>query len=197
MLAKTPSVHVLQRPKAANDGRHWHIMTCMPNLERQAEEQLKMRRFECYLPKRVTKVSYGVRGGPYNRKRKRDVIRPIAPGYLFLRFCFERDKQRRDLLAQCNGIHNFLRIGGAYAILTQADIDRLFSIEYGIANNNLPANSNGILTVGDRVRVTEGPFADIDGMIESLDGEDGLSVLMALLGRQVPVKLFTDQVEKL
>lgn len=197
MLAPTPSVHLLERPQSPNDGRHWHIMTCAPNLERQAEERLKQRRFECYLPKRLCKVSYGVRGGPHNRKRKRDVIRPIAPGYLFLRFSFDLDQHRRDTLASITGVHNFLRLGGGYAILTPVEVDRLFNYECSVANKKLPANSNEALVKGDRVRVIEGPFADIEGAVNNVDGEDGLSILMAILGRQVPVRLYPEQVEKL
>lgn len=197
MLAMTPSVHLLERPKSINDGRHWHIMTCAPNMERQAEERLKQRRFQCYLPKKLSKQSYGTRGGPHNSFRKKTVIRPIAPGYLFLRFSFQLDRHWRDLLKQVEGIHNFLRLGDAYAILTPKEVDTLFNYECSLLNKKLPANSNEALIVGDKVRVIEGPFADIEAVVDGVDDNDGLSVLMELLGRKVPVTLFAEQVEKL
>lgn len=197
MLAVTPSVHVLERPKSPNDGRNWHIMTCAPNLERKAEDRLKQHRFDCYLPKKLCKVSYGVRGGPQNRKRKREVLRPIAPGYLFLRFSFDLDQHRRGKLADVEGVHNFLRFGSDYAILTSAEINKLFNYECDLLNKKIPANSNEALKVGDKVRVIEGPFAEIDGDVNGVDANDGLSVLMDILGRKVPVKLFAEQVEKL
>jgi transcriptional antiterminator NusG len=54
------------------------------------------------------------------------------------------------------------------------------------------------LFVGDSVTVKEGPFAEFAGTIEELDKAKGkLKVLVNMFGRDTPVELDFDQVEKL
>jgi transcriptional antiterminator NusG len=50
---------------------------------------------------------------------------------------------------------------------------------------------------GDTVRVNEGPFADFTGKVESIDAERSkVKVLINIFGRETPVELEVDQVEK-
>jgi len=191
------SVHILQAPVQLTDGRQWHIMTCEPNLERRAEDRLRQYLFRCYLPKRMAKQKYGTRGGPKNRKRTREVLRPIVPGYIFVAFSFMADQSRRDTLRRVPGLKNFLCIAGEPTIVTHTEIQKLFTYEYETAMGKRPVGQCDRVNVGDRVRVTEGPFLDHVGYVDQLDGEDGLSILFELLGRKVPVALDLDQVEKL
>ena len=54
------------------------------------------------------------------------------------------------------------------------------------------------LFIGDSVKVKEGPFAEFAGTIEELDKAKGkLKVLVNMFGRDTPVELDFDQVEKL
>lgn len=191
------SFHILQAPDQLTDGRQWHIMTCEPNLELQVEDRLKQYRFRCYLPKRIAKQKYGTRGGPKNRKRTREVLRPIVPGYIFVAFSFTADQSRRDTLRRVRGLKNFLCIAGEPTTVSSDEIARLYTYEYETAMGKRPVGQCDRVNVGDRVRVTEGPFVDHIGDVERLDGEDGLSILFELLGRKVPVDLDFDQVEKL
>jgi transcription antitermination factor NusG len=43
------------------------------------------------------------------------------------------------------------------------------------------------LKVGDRVRLTQGPFAEYLGMLERLDDSGRVRVLLDMLGRRVPI----------
>jgi hypothetical protein len=53
------------------------------------------------------------------------------------------------------------------------------------------------LSVGDRIRVLAGPFADLVTTIETLPGPARIGVLIDLMGRKVRTSLPHDQVEKL
>ena len=53
-------------------------------------------------------------------------------------------------------------------------------------------------SVGEAVKITDGPFADFLGSIDSLDEEKGkIKVLVSIFGRETPVELDFLQVAKL
>jgi len=52
--------------------------------------------------------------------------------------------------------------------------------------------------VGDRVKITDGPFKDFDGKISEIDMERGrVKVLVTIFGRETPVELDFLQIKKL
>ena len=52
--------------------------------------------------------------------------------------------------------------------------------------------------VGDRVKITDGPFKDFDGTINEVDPEKGrVKVLVTIFGRETPVELDFLQMKKI
>ena len=53
-------------------------------------------------------------------------------------------------------------------------------------------------TIGEAVKIVDGPFAEFLGTVESIDDERGkVKVLVSIFGRETPVELDFLQVQKL
>jgi transcriptional antiterminator NusG len=54
------------------------------------------------------------------------------------------------------------------------------------------------VSVGDPVKITDGPFKDFDGKVSAIDDERGkVTVLVSMFGRETPVELDYLQIRKI
>lgn len=176
----------------ANDGRQWFILTCEPNKERIAAAHLIARGFVRdgtsskpfgYLPTETRVKDYKIRSLFGIGHRQRHTVEPIFRGMIFLRFGFDRDGDKRDRLKSCPGIHNFLRIGADYAVLSDIDIDEIQRIEYDLAMPPQPGSIACQFQKGDRVRVDDGFASDWIGTFKSFDAKKRIVWLETRFGR--------------
>ena len=79
--------------------------------------------------------------------------------------------------------------------ISDAEADRiLHQVQEGIERPK-PAVS---FEVGEQVRVSDGPFASFNGVVEEVDeGRSSVKVAVSIFGRAKPVELEFGQVEKL
>lgn len=81
------------------------------------------------------------------------------------------------------------------APITQKEADRILNqVQTGVEKPKPKIE----FQVGEAVRVTDGPFADFNGMVEEVNYErNKLKVLVQIFGRETPVELDFTQIEKL
>lgn len=160
---------------SARPASRWYAVHCQPNRERAAAAHLRNQDYDVFLPlQRKTR----------RHARKIDrVLRPFFPGYLFLQLDLALDRWR-----PINGTFGVVRL------VMQGD--RPAPAPLGVVEGLKECcDENGVLewlpmlVPGQPVRITEGPFAELVGELERLDGAGRVRVLLNFMGGEVPTWL--------
>jgi transcriptional antiterminator RfaH len=144
---------------------YWAAARLIPRREAFALHCLAASGFETYLPRlREQRVSRG---------RKILVTRPLFPGYAFVRIALQWHAAR-----WAPGTCGLIMDGAQPARVPESVIAEIRSRERG-GLVELPRRG---LVPGDRVRVTQGPLAGLDGLYEGMRPRERVAVLLEILG---------------
>ncbi|GAB5505800.1 MAG: transcription termination/antitermination protein NusG [Rhizobiaceae bacterium] len=174
----------------AEPARRWYVLRIMTRSEFSIDDSLERARIERWLP--VCEVEGKYHGG---RKGRRPAIRtvPVWPGYIFVRTA--NTGRAWAGLASIRGVLAVL--GTAERPVPIAD-DKLLKLKMKLAHDE---DARDIIAErvkkGERVRVTDGPFASFQGLVRWLGGFDRVKVDVNIFGRVVPVELELAQIAKL
>jgi transcription elongation factor/antiterminator RfaH len=154
-------------------GERWFVVHTLPHQEKRAQLQIENQRYRTFLPKRE-KREKTIR----HARKLTTVVAPFFPRYMFVILDPERDQWR-----PINGTLGVARL------VMQADRPQPGIVETLIASTGPDGllQMRPQLKVGDRVRLTQGPFAEYLGTLERLDDSGRVRVLLDMLGRRVPI----------
>ena len=158
----------------------WFAVNCLSNREFLAAAQLRRQGFAVFLP-----------GRRFTRRHARKfdtVLRPLFPGYLFVHLDLDRDRWR-----SVNGTLGVVRLVGPSDAPWPAPSGAIEEIRKACDERGVVC-AREELAPGDSIRVTRGPFADLLGQLERLDGAGRVAVLLELMGRRTTVALPHDHV---
>lgn len=129
-----------------------------------------------------------MRGG---QKRKSE--RKFFPGYVLVQM--EMDEKTWHLVKSVPKVLGF--IGGTADKPAPISDKEASSILSRVEEGESKPKPKILFEPGEVVRVTEGPFADFNGVVEDVNYEKNrLRVSVSIFGRATPVELEFDQVEK-
>jgi transcription termination/antitermination protein NusG len=132
--------------------------------------------------------------------KKRTVNRKFLPGYILL----EMDLPDHGWKAVCShirriqGVTGFLgSMSGAKPQPISAEEARAILQKAGDIRSEKVVRNRQSFSVGDAVRITDGPFDTFTGNIEEVNMEKAkLKVMVGIFGRSTPVEVAFNQVEK-
>jgi transcription termination/antitermination protein NusG len=173
--------------------RHWyavhtysgHEKKVKTNIERRAETMnLKDKIYRILVPEDTETRN---RGG-----KKTEVKRKVFPGYVLIDMVL--DDTTWYLVKSTTGVTGFVSSGNKPVPLQDREVrDILEAID--------PTNTKIVKRIwekGQVVRVTSGPFTELTGKIEDVnDQKNTLRVLISIFGRDTPVELDFNEVEKI
>jgi transcriptional antiterminator NusG len=125
-------------------------------------------------------------------------IRKLYPNYMFVQMRLYEDSGKLlhkpwYFVNSVQGVINF--IGGNQPVpLKPVEIDRILKQVEEAEGKAVPRI---LYNIGDNVKINNGPFANMIGLVESVDGDRGkLQVSVSIFGRFTPVELEFWQVER-
>jgi len=114
------------------------------------------------------------------------------PGYVLVEMIL--DKETQHLVLNTPGVINFLGTQNSPQVVHPSEIERIL----GRTREPEHMDKFGIpFSVGDTVKVIDGPFNDFTGFIEEVNPEKNkVKVMVSIFGRPTPVELDFLQVER-
>ena len=166
--------------------RDWHETHRMPknaNLEQRIETMgMAGKIMKIIVP---TEDEIEVRDG-----KRKTVKRQVFPGYVLVQMVMSEESW--FVVRNTPGVTRFVGMGNRPQPLSQQEVNVLLG--------RMEAEAPKIkvnFRAGQKVRITDGPFADFIGVVDKIDTERAKVVaLVSFFGRETPVELDFLQVEK-
>jgi transcriptional antiterminator NusG len=200
-----PSPKPVKAPKAApepvvesNDmpPMKWYILKVAFNREdtirKALEKRVKLAGVEAYfgdvlIP--TEDVATFTRTG-----QRRVVKRKLYPGYLMIEMSVTEDTW--FLVRETDGIGDFTGSGGKPTPMDDKEVERILKVARPQADEGAALKTAIPYGRGDRVRVKEGYFQNLEGEVDKVDEANGrVTVIISIFGRSTPVELDHWQVE--
>ena len=150
---------------------HWYAAYTRANHEKRVACEIEVRGIEHFHP-----VYSSVRRW---KDRRVNLELPLFPGYVFVRLAL-RDRLR---VLQIPSVVRFVGFNGQPAALPDEEMDILRT---GLSQR-LRAEPHPFLTVGRRVRIRNGPFAGLEGVLKRKKNSVRVVVSLGLIQRSVAV----------
>ncbi len=173
------------------DGRQWFIMQCYSNQEYRVQARIQTLIEERGLADRIFQVlvpeeeTIEIK----NNKRLEKTVK-IFPGYVFVQMLLEDGLYHE--LRSISGVSKFIGSKSSPTPVTEDEILRVLrKIGAGVRKVDVDFEE------GEVIKVVSGPFRGYSGPISEISPEKGhLKALISVFGRETPVQLDFDQVEK-
>jgi transcription elongation factor/antiterminator RfaH len=156
----------------------WYVVHTQPHAEDRAIENLERQGFTIFCPRYSRTIRHARKAAQYRAA--------LFPSYLFIRLDPARDRWR-----SVNGSRGVVRL------LSQGDVpvpvpDDVVEQLLARMDEHSCIDWSPSYVCGQAVRICDGPFADLIGRIEYLDGAGRVRVLLDLMGRTVSVRTRPD-----
>ncbi|MEQ8820920.1 MAG: transcription termination/antitermination protein NusG [Sumerlaeia bacterium] len=123
--------------------------------------------------------------------KRKEHTRNIMPGYVFVEM--NDDERLFKVVEEIKGVSRFVGASGARTPLTKEEVDNILS---HIEEKKEAPRKEVKYSIGDKVKVTEGNFANFVGTIEEIDHEKAkLKLAVSIFGRSTPLEVHAYQVE--
>ncbi len=182
----------------ARDGRQWYVIHTYSGYENKVKANLEHRIQSMDVQDRIfqvvipTEEEIEIRDG-----QRRMVQRKRFPGYVLvdmleLKEGDEASNKAWYVVRNTPGVTGFVGSGNKPVPLEQSEVNKILR-QMKAEEPRVKVN----FTVGEKVRIIDGPFMDFTGAVDEINTDKGkVKVLISLFGRETPVELDFLQVER-
>lgn len=179
-------------PTPTHPDSRWYVIHTYSGYENKVKANLERRVRSMAMDDKVFRVlvpteeEIDFQGG-----KKRIIKRKIFPGYVLVEMIMTDDSWY--VVRHTPGVTGFVSPGARPMPLEEHEL-RTIMKQMGLDEERKPRVAFGL---GDPVRVISGPFVNFAGKIDGINVEKGkLRVIVSMFGRETPVELDFEQVEK-
>lgn len=174
------------------EGRNWYAIHTYAGYENAVMRNLKQRIESLGMEDKIFNVIVPTEKKIKIKSGKRvEEEEKIYPGYILVDMIVTDDSWY--VVRNTPRVTGFVGSGVFPVPISKAEVDGLFA-----RMNADTAKHNIDLSVGDAIKIVDGPFKDLEGKASEIDTERGkVKVLVAMFGRETPVELDFLQVKKI
>lgn len=187
----TPVVpEVPKKPAPAN--ARWYVVHTYSGHENKVAATLKQRIETMKLTEKIFDIIVPTRNVVTVRHGKKEEQKEkIFPGYILVKMVL--DDETWLAVRTTQGVTAFVGAGNKPTPISESEVATILKF----MEQEAPKYKTSF-SVGEAVKIVDGPFSDFLGSIDSIDEEKGkLKVLVSIFGRETPVELDFLQVAKL
>lgn len=182
----------MEKNPDASLGAQWYVVHTQSGFEAKAKEALEQRIKTLGYENKIFDIVIPLRNIVVIKKGKKKTVKEkVFPGYLLIKMIFDDDSWL--VVRTTQGITGFVGAGNKPTPIAEKEVE---AIKKFVEQEEPKFKTK--FSVGEAIKVTDGPFTDFIGSIESVDESRGkLRVLVSIFGRETPVELDFLQVSKL
>ena len=170
----------------------WYVIHTYSGYENKVKKNLEHRIHSMDMADKIFRVEVPTEEEIEIRNGQRQKVqRKIYPGYVLVHMLMGDDSWY--VVRNTPGVTSFVGMGTQPTPLDETEVNKILQ-----QMEAEPSRVKMTLTVGQPVRIVDGPFTDFTGTIDEIDQAKGkVKVLVSFFGRETPVELDFLQVDKL
>lgn len=174
----------------------WYVIHAYSGYEKKVKARLATRTSSMHMEDRIfevvipTEKVVEIKGG-----RKVEVEKRMFPGYLLIRMYLDDDSWHA--VRNTPGVTSFVGMGTGNkpTSLSKREVERFLGLKKEAAKK--PPRFRPAWEIGETVRVSSGPFADFNGVVEDINVDrQKVTVLVEIFGRDTPMELGFEEIQK-
>jgi len=173
--------------------KRWYSISVLSNFEKKVAEQIRQSAIDAGLEDQIEEVLVPTEEViEIRRGKKVTAERRFMPGYVLVRM--EMSDRGYHLINSINRVTGFLGPQGRPMPMRDAEVNQILN---RVQEGEEAPRTLIHYEIGEKVKVTDGPFEDFEGMVEEVDEDNQrLKVTVSIFGRATPVELEFTQVSK-
>ena len=170
----------------------WYVIHIQTGYENKVKQALEQRIKSLGVEDKIFEVVIPVRDVVVIKKgKKTSAIEKVFPGYVLIRMILADDSWL--VVRTTEGVTGFVGAGLKPTPISNKEVEAIMKF---VAQEQPKFKTK--FSVGEAVKVTEGPFTEFLGTIEAIDEDRGkVRVLVSIFDRETPLELDFLQVQKL
>ena len=175
-----------------NQGRRWYVLHTYSGYEENVSHNLKQRIESMDMENKIFNILIPTERKIKIKNGKRKVVEEkIFPGYVLVEMVVNDDSWY--VVRNTPNVTGFVGTGTIPTPIAEKEVKELQK-RMGVEEPKFQID----VSAGSPVRITDGPFKNLEGKVINVDEEKGkIKVLVSMFGRETPVELDFLQIKKI